>query len=235
MLARDELEERLLLRRVERQPGVGDPVEEAVEDLVGVVRPAGRDAVRERRERPASGIRAPSRELDRHRPPGPRLVDEPVLLADDLEPVRHELQEREVRAAVPVLVERRPLLLPVHRLDGRVRHDRRRPDQRHVGGHGRLEETDRHARVLRDLGDLPRRRVRPDPDREVVVRPERVDDARLGLAVRPDRDERRVTGLPRDLARRLEDGRGSAAAAGRGRRARGRRGRRRRGNGGTVS
>ncbi len=48
VLARHDLQERLLLRRVERQPRVGHPVEEEAEDLVGVVRPARRDPVRER-------------------------------------------------------------------------------------------------------------------------------------------------------------------------------------------
>ena len=47
VLARHDLEERLLLRRVERQPRVAHPVEEEPQDLVAVARPRGGNAVGE--------------------------------------------------------------------------------------------------------------------------------------------------------------------------------------------
>ena len=47
VLPRHDLEERLLLGRVEREATGGDPVEEEAEYFVRVVRPAGRDSVRE--------------------------------------------------------------------------------------------------------------------------------------------------------------------------------------------
>ncbi len=47
VLARHDLEERLFLCRVERQPGVRNPVEEEAEDLVGVGGAARRDAIGE--------------------------------------------------------------------------------------------------------------------------------------------------------------------------------------------
>src|SRR5450759_2784326 len=83
-----------------------------------------------------------------------------------------------------------------------IRIEHRRAEDGNVFEGGTAEVQQGDPRVTADLLNLTREGICCDPDREIRVGRERIDDPGLGLTVSPDRYESGVSSLLHDVLRR---------------------------------